>query len=151
MDRRIFKSIITIAIRNFRITTRSSPDNSDLACTMLSTFLDKLCDDDADIQHAVVATTASIANYSTAAVNSIPVQYGGRETDTRNINRARWSWFDNYLAPQPVYSSRHFREVFRIPLPLYRILHNAIVEYEPRMKQKTNGWGLRWHKTHQKF
>ena len=59
------------------------------------------------------------------------------------------NWYQDYLAPNPVYPSPRFREVFRIPKSLYHILHDELLEEEPSLQQKTDAFGHMGHTSHQ--
>ena len=67
------------------------------------------------------------------------------------MHRGRCSWFDDYLADNTIYPPSHFRQVFRIPLQLYWIIQDEIIEEEPMLKQLVNGLGKPGHTSHQKI
>ena len=65
--------------------------------------------------------------------------------------RGACSWFRDYLSTDPAYPSHRFREVFRIPIPLYWLLHDELVDGERILEQKTDAYGIQGHTSRQKI
>jgi len=71
--------------------------------------------------------------------------WGGRAPGSRTLKRGDCMWFAQYLAPVPVYSSRHFRRRFRVPLTLYRVLEAELPAVELTLLQRTDCTGRQGH------
>ena len=84
------------------------------------------------------------------AVNDSP-SHCGRAPGSKNVRRGLCRWFEDYLDLNPVYPPNQFRQIFYIPLSMYRVLHKDLVEEEPGLGPNINGTGHCGHTSHQKI
>jgi len=81
------------------------------------------------------AVQALVATVFQAATQDSSKTRAGRAPGSRTVKRGKCTCFDDYLSANPVHSPRKFREVFRIPLKLYRVLHDGLVVEQPLLPQ----------------
>ena len=79
-------------------------------------------DDHTAISQSLTAAVMSLSEYEEHGM------IRGGKKESRAVNRGACSWFRDYLSTYPVYPSHGFREVFRIPIPLYWLLNDELVE-----------------------
>lgn len=79
-----------------------------------------------------------------------PKTHRGRVPGSRTVLRRPCSWYEDYLADTPRYRAYKFREVFRVPVKLYHVLHNRLIIDHPSLNQRIDGLGRPGHTSHQK-
>lgn len=109
--------------------------------------LESVYDDLEEATAAAQSVAAACLSVSTLGA----ARHGGRQEGSSNVHRGKCSWYDDYLSPHPIYPAHRFRQVFRIPLSLYRTLHDELIEEEPDLQQKANAFGIPGHTSHQKI
>jgi hypothetical protein len=79
--------------------------------------------------------------------------FNGRKSGSmQNIDRGPCQWFADYLSENPTYDRCRFRRRFRIPLSLYRRLHEDLLRVFPEeFSRKAVACGRRGHETFQKI
>jgi hypothetical protein len=82
---------------------------------------------------AADVVAGAIAGGSVSAEEST---WGGRRPGSRTIQRGGCSWFVDYLSNTPIYPAHNFRQVFRIPIKLYWVIHARLIESDPRLAQQ---------------
>lgn len=75
----------------------------------------------------------------------------GRERGSKTVRRRQCSWFDDYLSVEPRYRAWKFREVFRIPVKLYHVIHDRLTVDHPSLAQQSDAFGKPGHTSHQKI
>jgi hypothetical protein len=119
-------------------------------------FVDEVFASDEDEEEAgvaaVVVAAASRASVAiSVGVGQAGAHWTGRQIGSRYIQRGICTWFEDYLADIPVYPAWKFRQVFRIPLSLYWVIHQKLTDAEPALRQRVDALGKRGHSSHQKI
>ena len=99
---------------------------------------------------AIAASAAVSANTSVRPVETRG--FVGRQTGSRNIERGKSTWEDDYLGPNPKYSRKQFRRRFRVPMCLFMRIHDDLLSAFPdRFEQRRSATGKLGHNSKMKI
>lgn len=109
----------------------------------MRTYVDEGCvEDEESAALAACSAVVSIQSESSLAF---------KQKRFKSADRGICSWFADYLTEDPTYSPRKFREVFRIPVKLYCLLHKELLIEDRRLRQKEDCTGKKGASSHQKI
>ena len=98
------------------------------------------------ISQSVAAAVMALTEYPETKV------LRGKPSGSKTIHRGPCPWIKDYIIHDPIYPSSRFRQVFRIPLKLYHVLHDELLEEEePLLRQQFDNFGKPGHTSHQKI
>lgn len=75
----------------------------------------------------------------------------GRLPGSKTVQRRPCSWFTDYLSNKPRFRTWKFREVLRIPMKLYHVIHDRMILDYPSLAQQSDAFGKPGHTSHQKI
>lgn len=107
---------------------------------------------DSEEEEAVVRACLAAVEGACMDLAATPEGWRGRVSGSApNVRRGASEWLPLYLGPSPTYTAAHFRQRFRVPLAMFRLLETELPAVEPSLRQASDCTGRAGHLTSTKL